>query len=191
MIISDEELMERCNKGDMAAFELIVLRYKDAVFNFAYHFLIDYHRAQDISQEAFLRVLKNAGKYKSRDYFKTWLYRIVTNLCKNELRDRKRHKTLSLEDSILEIEKFSFSSYDSPEENYEKREMTKLVKDAIKSLPEDQQIAIVLREYEDLNYEEIALVLNCSLSAVKSKIHRARQSIKRILLNKEVFYSEL
>ncbi len=184
MPTSDEELMERCRNGDMAAFELIVLRHKDMLFNFIYHFLADYHRAQDIAQETFLRVLNNSGKYKSRDRFKTWLYSIAANLCKNELRDRKRHKTLSLEDSALEIENNHI--YLSPDESYEREEITNLVKVAIKSLPDDQRLAIVMREYQDFNYEEIASVLKCSVGAVKSKIHRARQSIKKMLLAMEV-----
>jgi RNA polymerase sigma-70 factor (ECF subfamily) len=186
MLTSDEELMERCSNGDMAAFELIVLRYKDAIFNFVFHFLTDYHRAQDISQETFLSVLRNSGRYRSSDRFKTWLYKIAANLCKNELRYKKRHKTLSLEDSILEIESLSFYNYTSPDENYERDEITKLVKEAVSSLPEDQRMAIIMREYQDLSYEEISSVLNCSLGAVKSKIHRARQSIKKIFIASEV-----
>lgn len=186
MLISDEELMERCSNGDMVAFELIMLRYKDAIFNFTYHFLADYHRAEDISQETFLRVLKNSGKYKSRDRFKTWLYRIAANLCKNELRNTKRHKTLSLEDSALEIENLSSYIYSSPDKSYEKKEISRLVKRLIEALPEDQRMAIVMREYQDLSYEEIASVLKCSLGAVKSKIHRARQNIKEMFTKMEV-----
>jgi len=186
MRTSDEELMDRCRKGDMAAFELIVLRYKDAIFNFIYHFLSDYHRAQDISQETFLRVFKGIEHYRSRDCFKTWLYRIAANLCKNELRNQKRHRMFSLEDSVLEIEGISSDIYISLSEKYEKEEISKLVRKAIKSLPEDQRMAIIMREYQDLSYEEISSVLNCSLGAVKSKIHRARQNIKRMLTVLEI-----
>jgi len=91
-----------------------------------------------------------------------------------------------LEDSALEIENLSSHIYLSPDESYEREEITNLVKVAIESLPDDQRLAIVMREYQDFNYEEIASVLKCSVGAVKSKIHRARQSIKKILLAMEV-----
>ena len=186
MRASDEDLMRRCREGDMSAFELIVLRYKDAIFNFIYHFVADYHRAQDISQETFLRVLRNVDRYKSRNSFKTWLYKIAVNLCKNELRDRSRHRTLSLDDPAMDIESLSGDHYITPDRAYEREELRRLVKDAVGSLPEDQRMAIIMREYQDLSYEEIASALNCSLGAVKSKIYRARQNIKKMLVEMEV-----
>ena len=186
MRTSDEDLMRNCREGDMSAFELIVLRYKDPIFSLIYHFVADYHRAQDISQETFLRVLRNVDRYKSKNRFKTWLYRIAVNLCKNELRDRNRRKALSLDDAAVDIESLSSNYYMPPDLTYEKEEMRKLVKNAVWSLPEDQRMAIVMREYQDLSYEEIASALNCSLGAVKSKIYRARQSIKRMLIEAEV-----
>jgi len=187
MRVSDEELMRRCREGDMSAFELIVLRYKDAIFNFIYHFVADYHRAQDISQETFLRVLRNVERYKSRNSFKTWLYKIAVNLCKNELRDRNRRKTLSLDDLGMDIDgRGIIYNAPTPDEAYERDEVRRLVKDAVRSLPTDQRTAIIMREYQDLSYEEIASALDCSLGAVKSKIHRARQNLKKILVEMEV-----
>lgn len=186
MRISDEDLMRRCREGDMSAFELIVMRYKDAIFNFIYHILADYHRAQDISQETFLRVFRNIDRYKSRNCFKTWLYRIAVNLCKNELRDRGRRKTVSLDDADLNIESLIGDRYISPDRAYEEEEMRRLVKNAIESLPEDQRMAVVLREYQGLSYEDIAVALNCSLGAVKSRIHRARQNVRNMLVEMEV-----
>ncbi len=186
MRTSDEDLMKRCREGDMSAFELIVLRYKDAIFNLIYHFLADYHRSQDVSQETFLRVLKNVDRYRSKNSFKTWLYRIAVNLCKNELRNRSRRKMVSLSDPDLDVESLIGGNYIPPDEAYENEEMRKLIQDALGNLPEDQRMAIVLREYQDLSYEEIAAALSCSLGAVKSKIHRARQSLKDILVEMEV-----
>lgn len=186
MRASDEDLMRRCREGDMSAFELIVLRYKDAIFNSVYHLMADYHRAQDISQETFLRVLENVDRYKSRNCFKTWLYRIAVNLCKNELRDRGRQKMVSLDDPELNMENLMEDSYTPPDRASEEAEMRQLVKNAIQSLPEDQRVALVLREYQDLSYEEIAVALNCSLGAVKSKIHRGRQNVRDMLVEMEV-----
>ena len=186
MRVSDEELMLRSRQGDMGAFELLVSRHKDAIFNFIYHFLGDYHRAQDVSQETFLRVLKNVDRYKSRDRFKTWLYRIAANLCKNELRDRSRHKTLSLNDPDIDLGKLSSHVYLSPVETSERDELRELVRNALLSLPEDQRMAIVMREYQDLTYEEIASAMSCSVSAVKSKIYRARQNFKEAFVNANI-----
>ena len=107
-------------------------------------------------------------------------------MCKNELRNRGRRKTLSLNDPDLDVESLMGSRYTAPDEAYEKAEMRKLIKNALDTLPEDQRMALVLREYQDLSYEEIAAALNCSLGAVKSKIYRARQSIKDILVEMEV-----
>ena len=185
MRVSDEDLMRNCREGDMSAFELIVLRYKDAIFNFIYHFLADYHRAQDISQETFLRVLINVDRYKSRNSFKTWLYRIAANLCKNELRNISRHKMLSLSEPDMDIGSLGRSQYTPPDIAYEREEMRRLVRDAVSSLPADQRMAIIMREYQNLSYEEIAFALNCSLGAVKSKIYRARQNIKIALVETE------
>jgi RNA polymerase sigma-70 factor (ECF subfamily) len=182
MRASDEDLMKRCREGDMSAFELIVLRYKDAIFNFVYHFLMDYHRAQDISQETFLRVLKNVNRYKPRNQFKTWLYRIAVNLCKNDIRYENRHKTLSLDDPDINIDRLAVNLYNTPDKLYEKKEMRNLVKNVLRTIPEDQRLAIIMREYQNLSYEEIASALNCSLGATKSKIYRARQNIKKIIM---------
>lgn len=186
MRVSDEDLMKNCREGDMSAFELIVLRYKDAIFNFIYHFVADYHRAEDISQETFLRVLINVERYKSRNSFKTWLYRIASNLCKNELRDRGRRRMLSLDDPDVDIGSLSRSRYAPPDMAYEREEMRMLVRNAVSSLPADQRMAIIMREYQYLSYGEIAAALNCSLGAVKSKIYRARQNIKQALMEVEV-----
>ncbi|MBD3183692.1 sigma-70 family RNA polymerase sigma factor [Candidatus Poribacteria bacterium] len=185
MRVSDEELMRRCCEGDTGAFELLVMRYKDSIFNFTYRFLADYHQAQDLTQETFLRLLKNSERYKSRDKFKPWLYKIAANLCKNEIRNKKRHPKISL-DEYIKIENPIASSYSSPDEAYERKELSHLVKDILASIPEDQRMIILMREYQDLSYEEISSALGCSLGAVKSKIYRARQNIKEILIKQEI-----
>ena len=92
----------------------------------------------------------------------------------------------SLSDPDLDVENLIGGNYTAPDEAYENEEMRKLIQDALGNLPEDQRMAIVLREYQDLSYDEIAAALNCSLGAVKSKIHRARQSLRDILVEMEV-----
>ena len=187
MRVSDEELMVRCRNGDMSAFELLVSRYKDAILNFIYRSIGDYHRAEDLSQETFLRVFKSAIRYEPRAQFKNWLYRIAVNLCKNELRNRQRHGLSSLEDFMTDdAGKINYAALQDfsqmPDVLYEKKEQQILIRQAIDSLPENQRLAIIMVTYQHLRYNEIADTLGCSVSAVKSLIHRARQNLKKLLM---------
>lgn len=187
MRVSDEELMIRCRNGDMSAFELLVSRYQNAILNFIYRSIGDYHQAEDLSQETFLRVFKSASRYEPRAQFKNWLYRIAVNLCKNEHRDRQRHGLSSLEDFMTDEDgKINYTVLrdfsQMPDVLYEKKEQQILIRQAVDSLPENQRLAIIMVTYQNLRYDEIADTLGCSVSAVKSLIHRARQNLKKLLL---------
>jgi len=187
MRVSDEELMIKCRNGDMSAFELLVSRYQNAILNFIYRLIGDYHRAEDLSQETFLRMFKSASKYEPRAQFKNWLYRIAVNLCKNEVRDRQRHGLSSLEDFMTDDDgKINYAVLKDfsqmPDVLYEKKEQQILIRQAIDSLPENQRLAIIMVTYQHLRYDEIADALGCSISAVKSLIHRARQNLKKLLM---------
>ena len=100
MFVSDEDLMMACRRGDMSAFELLVRRYQDPLVNYIHHIINDYHRAEDLAQETFLRVFKSASRYEPRASFKSWLYTIATNLSKNEIRNRNRRNTYFIADLI-------------------------------------------------------------------------------------------
>ena len=187
MIVSDEELMLECSKGDMSAFELLVRRYQDALVNYIYYTINDYHRAEDLAQETFLRVFKNASRYEPKASFKSWLYTIATNLSKNEIRNRARRNTYFLEDMVEENEdvyhsEFMIDTRYQPDILYEKKERQQLIKKTLKQLPENQRLALTLVTYQELSYEEISEILNCSTGAVKSLIHRARQNMKKLLI---------
>ncbi len=187
MFVSDEDLMLDCKKGDLSAFELLVRRYQDAIINYIHFTINDYHRAEDLAQETFLRVFKNASRYEVKASFKSWLYTIATNLTRNEIRNRARRSTYFLEDLVDENEDVYHSVYMidetlQPDLLLERKERQQIVKKAMKMLPENQCTALTLVTYQELSYEEIAEILNCSLGAVKSLIHRARQNIKDILI---------
>ncbi len=187
MIVSDEELMLECRKGDMSAFELLVRRYQDALVNYIYYTINDYHRAEDLAQETFLRVFKNASRYEPKASFKSWLYTIATNLSKNEIRNRARRNTYFLEDMVEENEdvyhsEFMIDTRYQPDILYEKKERQQLIKKTLKQLPENQRLALTLVTYQELSYEEISDILNCTTGAVKSLIHRARQNMKKLLI---------
>jgi RNA polymerase sigma-70 factor (ECF subfamily) len=187
MIVSDEELMLECKKGDMSAFELLVRRYQDALVNYINYTINDYHRAEDIAQETFLRVFKNANRYEPKATFKSWLYTIATNLSRNEIRNRARRNTHFLEDMVGENEdvdhsEFMIDTRYQPDILYEKKERQQLIRKTLKQLPENQRLALTLVTYQEFSYEEISDILNCSTGAVKSLIHRARQNMKKLLI---------
>ncbi len=187
MFVSDEDLMLECRKGDMSAFELLVRRYQDALVNYIFYNINDFHRAEDLAQETFLRVLKSASRYEPKSSFKSWLYTIATNLSRNEIRNRVRRKTYYLEEMVDENEDIYHSEYMidtrfQPDILYEKKERQQLVKKTLKQLPENQRLALTLVTYQELSYEEVSDILNCSVGAVKSLIHRARQNMKKLLI---------
>ena len=189
---SDGELMARCKNGDMSAFDLIVRRYKTPLVNFAYRFTGDREAAEDLAQETFIRIYKNVNRYKENTAgFRTWMYRIAANLCKNEIRNRRRHGLSSLEELLTDEEgKRNYAlmtDYSQiPELLYEKKEQQMLIKQAIDRLPQNQRLAIIMVTYQNLRYDEIANALGCSVSAVKSLIHRARQNLKKYLIESDI-----
>ena len=187
MRTSDEELMTRCRNGDMSAFELLVIRYKDLMINYIHRCISDYHRAEDLAQETFIRVLRSASNYEPKCQFKNWIYLIATNLCRNEVRNRHRRKTAFLDDVVSEGEDVNHSALmrdvsSLPDELYEKKEQQLMIQQTLNLLPENQRIALNLVTYQELRYDEIAEIMDCSVSAVKSLIHRARQNMKTLLL---------
>jgi RNA polymerase sigma-70 factor (ECF subfamily) len=186
VLTSDEELMMRCRNGDMSAFELLVMRYKDPILNFAYRSIGDYHRAEDLTQETFIRVFNYKNRYEPKCKFKNFIYLIAKNLCRNEIRNRNRRKTSFLEDLVPEdgdLDHLDLMKDVShlPDELYEKKEQQHIIQQTLNRLPENQRVALTLVTYQNLRYDEIAEVLDCSVSAVKSLIHRARQNMKKLL----------
>ena len=187
MFVSDEDLMVKCSKGDMSAFELLVRRYQTPLINYIHRSLGDYQRAEDLSQETFLRVFKHASRYKPTASFKSWLYTIATNLCRNEIRNLKRRNTCFLEDLVEEGEdvydtEFVADTRYLPDLLLEKKEQRQIIRKALAQLPENQRVALTLVTYQELRYEEVAKILGCSVGAVKTLIHRARQKMKKLLI---------
>ncbi|MXV72947.1 sigma-70 family RNA polymerase sigma factor [Candidatus Poribacteria bacterium] len=187
MFVSDEDLMMKCGKGDTGAFELLVRRYQNPLINYIHRSIDDYHRSEDLSQETFLRVFKSANRYEPTASFRSWLYTIATNLCRNEIRNRSRRNTCSLESLVEEGEDVYHTEImrDTrylPDILLEKKEQRQLIRKALAQLPENQRVALTLVTYQDLRYEEVAEILGCSVGAVKALIHRARQKMKKLLI---------
>jgi len=182
----DAALMLRVKRGDMAAFTELVDKYKQPVLNVIFGILRDRTEAEDIAQNVFVQVHRSAHRYEASAKFTTWLFTIAKNLCLNELRRRSRHPADSLEATFADAEDAPVRQYEdvkthAPPDKLLQHELDHKVTQAIDELPETQRTAMVLCRQDELSYEEIAKILGCSLSATKSLIHRARETLKEKL----------
>ncbi|MCK5114332.1 MAG: sigma-70 family RNA polymerase sigma factor [Phycisphaerae bacterium] len=179
----DVQLMLRFCDGDRAAFDKLVERNLSNVCGLVYRFLGNQSQVDDIAQEAFLRVLKNAHRYKPEAKFSTWLYRIVANLCFNVIRSRKTAKQISIHSAGSEDSKFDLpdETQQNPDAGLVGDERSKRVSEAVAKLPENQRLAIILNKYEDKSYAEIAEILDTTTMAVKSLLSRARVTLREQL----------
>jgi len=185
--ISDAALVSRSRNGDLTAFDQLVKKYEKQVFNLAYRMIGNYDDANDLAQEAFLRVYRSLPKFRGDAAFSTWLYRIVSNTCLDELRRRKQQRIESLDGPITSetgdyVRQIQANS-DLPEVTVEKQELREFVQKAINQLPEDHRVVIILRDLQGLSYQEIADILNCSIGTVKSRLNRGRLKLRYELIN--------
>ncbi len=182
MTTSDVELMLDVKAGDEASFDLLLRRYRTPVVNFLYRMVRDPATAEDLAQEVFLRVYRARKQYSPTAKFTTWLFRIATNLALNSIRDN-RHK--QMEDSIdaqPETEDAAPRELPSRElrvdERMMERDRCEFIRRAVESLPQKQRAAVVLHKYEEMDYGEIAKILECSESALKSLLFRAYETLR-------------
>ena len=189
LLLPSEDLMARIAEGDEDAFEILVNRHQTSVLNLIYRFIGDRTQAKDLAQEVFFRVWQAAGSYQPKAKFTTWIYRITANLCINELKSSRRRKLFQFlrfgEDQENTIEEVLVDDSPSPEDLLLSREQSRRISDALQSLPANQRMALVLRRYDNLSYQEIARILNCSVSAVESLLVRAKRTLQEKLKNYE------
>src|SRR3990172_8366208 len=161
-----EELMTRIATGDAEAFEILVNRHQTNILNLVCHFLGNRAQVNDLAQEVFLRIWQTANKYEPTAKFTTWIYKITANLCLNELKAARRRRWFS-------FHPFDRDSETSIEETFLDDSPTA---EDLRSLPANQRMALVLKIYDDLPYQEIARILGCSVSAVESLLVRAKKT---------------
>ncbi|NIM14432.1 MAG: RNA polymerase sigma-70 factor [Candidatus Aminicenantes bacterium] len=184
--VKDNYLVQLIAENDDTAFEEIVHRYHVKVINLVYYFLHDRNEAEDIAQDVFLKVWRNAGKFKGKSSFATWLYRIVVNTCLNHRRDKK-NEAKYLESNIDPAD-ITGNPDCIPGSNREtlsmltKEEREYWVHRAIQKLPPMQRMAIILSRFEGYSYKEIAKLMNVSVSSVESHLFRAKKNVARFLL---------
>ena len=178
----DIRLMGLASAGDMAAFEQLVERHQRMVVGTVGRMLGTNSDAEDIAQQVFVRVWKNLKRYEPRAKFTTWLLKITRNLVFNELRRRSRHPAVPLQSDTDEEERpLKDEQAVAPDASLLEHELQEAIDAAIAQLPETQRMAVILRRYEELSYEEIADALDQSVSAVKSLLFRARTELRESL----------
>lgn len=176
---SDEELIERFQHGDLYAFDMIVRRYKDQLLNFVYRFVGNMEEAEDIVQETFLRVYRNRQAYKRIAKFSTWIYTIAGNLARTELRKRKRRRIFSISDLGYEDKDYEISDeVFNPEAHVDSRMQEEIIQREINKLPPKFREVIILRDVQELSYEEISKILNVPIGTVKSRVNRGRLKLQ-------------
>jgi len=172
--------------GDVRAFVSLVEKYQKPLINLIYHFVHNRTQAEELTQEVFVRAYLAAPRYKPKAKFSTWLYRIATNLCLNELKSKKSsgHMPLDELESLGNAEQKSRDRRHEtrPDVAFEYRELLDFITRALDELPANQRIAVILHRFEGLSYQEIAQALGCSVSAVESLLYRAKQRLREMLV---------
>ena len=177
----DQQLVERVQKGDKQAFDMLVIKYQGRVMSMVSRLVRDHHEAQDIVQEAFIKAYRALPRFRGDSAFYTWLYRIAMNTAKNYLVSKGRRPAIGGveldEAEVVGIPKLQ--DIDSPERQLLRDELEQVINSAIKKLPDDLRTAITLREFDGLSYEEIAQIMDCPVGTVRSRIFRAREAIDK------------
>jgi len=180
----DRALVERVQKGDSRAFDLLVRKYQHRILGLISRMINDWAEAQDVAQEVFLRAYRSMAAFRGDSSFYTWLYRIAVNTSKNHLvSNGRRPSTTDVE--TVETEHWSgadrMQEHATPEHELLRQEMERTVVSTVEALPEEIRLALTLREVDGLSYEEIAQVMECPIGTVRSRIFRGRDAVDRNL----------
>ena len=174
--------MLRLKNGEDTALNELMTRWQKPLVSFILRYAGNEQDALDLAQETFVRVFESRARYEPRSKFSTWLFTIATNLCRNQARRRERHPTVTLhatgEDEDSGLEGTLPATGDTPSDNAEREDLASAVREAIQTLPHDLKTAVLLFEYQEQGYEEIAATLRCSPKAVETRLYRARQLLR-------------
>jgi len=176
---TDQELVVRAQRGDSRAFDLLVLKYQGRVASLVGRFVSDVGEVEDVTQEAFIKAYRALPNFRGDSAFYTWLYRIASNTAKNHLVSRGRRP--SSDADVTDAEYFdegeALRETETPENHYLGQELAKVVAGALDELPEELRLALTLREFDGMSYEEISEVMDCPVGTVRSRIFRAREAV--------------
>ena len=176
---TDQQLVQRAQRGDLRAFDLLVLKYQGRIAALVSRYVSDAGEVEDVTQEAFIKAYRALGKFRGDSAFYTWLYRIAANAAKNHLvaKGRRPGADATIEDAEGFDEGGLLSESASPEALAMGGELADVVESALNALPDELKAALMLREFDGLSYDEIADVLECPVGTVRSRIFRAREAI--------------
>ena len=181
----DRELVARCRNGDSLAFEALVRKYQQTILNLSYHYLGYQRDFEDVAQKIFTKIYFSLPKFDNRRPFFPWLYRIAVNQCYDELRRMRRLKVRTFSELSMEetnsIENLISQPETSLASDEERRGMFALLQKMLEQLPDQQRMAIVLRDIEDFPYSKMAEMLNCTEQAARLKVFRARSRLKSLV----------
>lgn len=179
---TDRQLVERVKRGDKRAFDMLVLKYQHKIVGLVSRYLRDQDEILDVTQEAFIKAYRALPRFRGDSAFYTWLYRIAINTAKNHLVSKSRRPP----DTDIDIDEGEFQNnsavlrdIENPENSLATQQLEAVVFKAIDDLPEELKVAVTLREFEGLSYEEIAEVMECPVGTVRSRIFRAREAIEK------------
>ena len=183
--ISDEILIKKFQEGDVGAYNQLVNRFKDRLLNFIYRFVNDLDLAEDLVQDTLLKLYTHKDSYQEIAKFSTWLYTIAANLARTELRKKKRRKTFSVTELSRDDREFIIASSDvDPSEDLSSQNFEKSVQRALAELPDVFKTIIILRDIQELSYDEISKIVDVPLGTVKSRINRGRVKLQQLLKKK-------
>lgn len=182
---ADQQLVERVQKGDKRAFDVLVLKYRHRIFSLVSRFVRDPDEVQDVVQEAFIKAYRALPAFRGDSAFYTWLYRISINTAKNYLVARSRRPP-GVDVDVMDAEHLegagALRDNADPQSLLATEQLQEVVDRAIQALPEDLRTALSLREFDGLSYEEIAQVMECPVGTVRSRIFRAREAVDSQIL---------
>ncbi len=187
--MGEAELVRRAKDGDMAAFEQLISNYQIKIYHIAYHMLSNEQDAEDAAQEAMIKAYRYLGSFKEESGFYTWIYRITHNICLDMLRRRKRsltHETdlVKKDQDGQEAELQIVDAKPQPEEQLLRLQVQNEMQNAIAELKENYRVVLVMRDIEGMSYDDIATVLEISAGTVKSRLNRARENLRKIVVKK-------
>jgi RNA polymerase sigma-70 factor (ECF subfamily) len=176
----DQELVRRVQRGESAAFDLLVRKYQHRIVGLISRYVSDWSECQDVAQETFLRAYRALGNFRGDAQFYTWLHRIAVNTAKNHLVSSNRRPPtddIDIEDAEQYASGLRLRDNDTPERELMRQQLEQTVMRAVEALPDELRVAITLREVDGLSYEEIATKMDCPIGTVRSRIFRAREAI--------------
>ena len=176
---TDQQLVQKAQRGDLRAFDLLVLKYQGRIAALVSRYVSDAGEVEDVTQEAFIKAYRALGKFRGDSAFYTWLYRIAANAAKNHLvaKGRRPGADATIEDAEGFDEGGMLSESASPEALAMGGELAEVVESALNALPDELKAALMLREFDGLSYDDIADVLGCPVGTVRSRIFRAREAV--------------